>query len=57
MERILLLRVHSPEQKDGYNEDGEYQLHCEEAENLADKASPDNDVLEVAYKFVGLFLR
>lgn len=45
------------EHKDGYDEDGEHQLQREEAEDLADKAPPDDDVLEVAYKFIVLLLR
>lgn len=48
---------HSHEHKDGYDEDGEHQLQREEAEDLADKAPSDNDILEVAYEIIGILLR
>lgn len=48
---------HSHKHKDGYDENGEHQLQREKAEDLANKTPPDNDVLEIAYIFIGILLR
>jgi len=48
--------LYSHEHKDGYDSDGEQQLQREEAEDLADEASANQNLLEIAYVLIGILL-